>query len=146
MHRAGPPSRELASTSYASTSPHQHRPHMDNVRVGRKVFVFSYNGHIPTARTQALIRQERRPVDNKIGHRADAAHRPVVKRQVMERSTVPEYVPLSQAQEIISEAVDASSPPPPLLLKFCESGQQVTLHNTNCDIRHIEKKKRKTKV
>lgn len=127
MNRVGPPAREIASTSYSSVSANHHRLHVDNVRVGRK-FSAPYNGRMSNGSpiTQAFTQQERCLSEN--GQRVgDAAQRPV-KRQVMEKiSDIPAYVPLSQAQEIISEAVDASSPPPPKLLRFCESGQQVIL-------------------
>jgi protein Mpv17 len=53
-------------------------------------------------------------------------------------SDLPAYVPLSQAQEIISEAVEeANSPSPPKLLKWCESGQQelrVLNYSANCTL------------
>lgn len=61
-----------------------------------------------------------------------------MKTQVMKSSTdLPAYVPLSQAQEIISEAVDACSPSPPKLLRFCESGQQelrILNYTANCTL------------
>jgi hypothetical protein len=125
MNRIGPPSREVASTSYGSMSPHHHSLHVDKLRVGRNISAL-HTGRISKGIAIQALTQQKRPLGER-GQRADAAHEPV-KTQVMKSSTdLPAYVPLSQAQEIISEAVDACSPSPPKLLRFCESGQQVKL-------------------
>ena len=44
-------------------------------------------------------------------------------------NNVKRYVPLTEAQEIIRRAVDATSPEPARLLPFCETGAQVYTRN-----------------
>ncbi len=75
-------------------------------------------------RIQAVLQQDRRRQDN--ASYADAATRVETRHQTSATTTAAEtYVPLRQAQDLLSEVVDASSPTKPVLLRFCKSGQQV---------------------
>lgn len=74
--------------------------------------------------TTAVLQQDRRLQDKAV--HADAASRPELRHQVSASSaTADSYVSLNEAQDVLSNVVDANSPTPPVLLKFCKSGQQV---------------------
>lgn len=79
-----------------------------------------------SVKVQAVLQSERRRQDN--AGQADAASRPDTRHQTSATTaSVDSYVPLNEARDIISDVVDANSPAPPALLKFCKSGQQVLL-------------------
>ena len=74
----------------------------------------------------AVLQQDRRRQDSSV--QADAASRSETRHQVTATAAaVDSYVPLDQAQDILSDVVDANTPAPPILLRFCNSGQQVML-------------------
>ena len=77
-------------------------------------------------KVQAVLQQDRRRTDN--ASHADAATRPEARHQTSATTaTADTYVPLNQAQDLLNEVVDASSPTKPVLLWFCNSGQQVRI-------------------
>lgn len=79
-----------------------------------------HRGH----KVQAVLQQDRRRPEN--ANYADAANRPEARHQTSATTAAADtYVPLNQAQDLLSEVVDASSPTKPVLLWFCESSQQV---------------------
>ena len=74
--------------------------------------------------TQAVLQSDRRRPEN--ASYADAANRPEARHQTSATTAAADtYVPLNQAQDLLNEVVDASSPTKPVLLWFCNSGQQV---------------------
>lgn len=138
MNRVGPPAKEIVSTSYGGSVAYsgRHQPECFRTKASARNLRRKTNNFVSCAVTQQQRRLGESP--SNVGQWADTASRPEVKAQVMESGTdLPAYVPLSQAQEIISEAVDASSPPPPKLLKFCDSGQQelrILNYTANCTL------------
>lgn len=76
-------------------------------------------------RTQAVLQSERRRPDNSV-HADAPVSRPDSRRQLSAATaTADSYVPLDEAQDVIRDVVDATSPTPPVLLRFCKSAQQV---------------------
>ena len=75
-------------------------------------------------KVQAVLQQDRRRPEN--AKNADAASRPEARHQTSATTAAADtYIPLNQAQGLLNEVVDASSPSKPVLLWFCDSGQQV---------------------
>ena len=121
MQRSGPRLREATASPYAGNL-RKDKPAKPND-------LFSQMRRAPIVKcrnlkTQAVLQQDRRRQDS--SSQADAASRTDARHQATATSaSADSYISLNEAQSLLNEVVDAGSATPPVLLRFCESGQQV---------------------
>ena len=129
MIRVGPPSMEIASTSGRTMPTSYSRGLCGKAEDFRRTPALQSGRPVNiVAQAAAKHQAQRRKADGpNIGQGRSDTARPEVKAQVMavmSSTDLPAYIPLSEAQEVISEAVeDANSALP------TTSGQQVHLRN-----------------
>ena len=74
----------------------------------------------------AVLQQDRYRSEKSV--QADAASRPELRHQVSASTAAADtYISVNEAQDVVNGVVDANSLTPPVVLRFCESGQQVCI-------------------
>lgn len=124
--RCGPPTKELASTSYNVAHPrgclverHARATFRTFQSLGRR------GGYSHKIEARALVERDE-GVNDKYRAADVAQSSEVVEQLIRKVAETDGYVPLSDAQSILSDVVGASKPAPPKFLKFCKNGEEVS--------------------